>query len=180
MIQSYLYLVMEMAIPDVPSPGEWDYRGHFKIGVSEDPKSRVKQLQTGNPYPLSLEYVQPVPPGVSPTAYETSIHERFQKFRLAGEWFIHHDDICTWFRANTLNDAPDEVLKMTLEQYYEKLGAKKGRDLIRNKIWDKFGLLLPELIANYEALISGQPIVKEPRKDAIKPEEPGVVIHWNP
>ena len=64
-----------------------------KIGwTSKDPRSRVRALQTGNPYPLHL--VGSVP---GTTQLEASAHERFADYRMAGEWFdVNPYDALTW------------------------------------------------------------------------------------
>jgi len=54
-----------------------------KIGwTSGDPIARVRALQTGNPYPLHL-----VGSVVGTMKMEAAAHERFDEYRMAGEWF---------------------------------------------------------------------------------------------
>jgi hypothetical protein len=57
--------------------------GPIKIGwTGGDPKARMRDLQTGNPYPLSmLGHV----PGSG--ADEAELHDRFRHLRMVGEWF---------------------------------------------------------------------------------------------
>jgi len=58
--------------------------GYCKIGVSNNPENRRKQLQTSNPYILTLE-----------NQYETefanlvekTLHRRYSHYRTNGEWF---------------------------------------------------------------------------------------------
>jgi hypothetical protein len=58
--------------------------GYYKIGVSKNPKKRVKQLQTGNSSELKLiasfssEYAHKI---------EKSFHSRFSYLKKEGEWF---------------------------------------------------------------------------------------------
>lgn len=53
-----------------------------KVGVAADPKSRVRQLQSGNPYRLfilgTFEGTQ---------ADEKWIHSKLEPYRMEGEWF---------------------------------------------------------------------------------------------
>jgi len=56
--------------------------GPIKIGVSVDPKKRLKGLQTAHPFKLELLCV------VSGAGRkESEYHQRFAEFRLEGEWF---------------------------------------------------------------------------------------------
>ncbi len=56
--------------------------GSFKIGRSDDPSFRLKQLQTGNPYNLKLILI------IENCGHmERELHERLSKYRLKGEWF---------------------------------------------------------------------------------------------
>lgn len=56
--------------------------GEVKIGRAADPRSRVKQLQTGSPRPLRLALVVEGGGG-----YERAIHARLKDLRIQGEWF---------------------------------------------------------------------------------------------
>ena len=58
--------------------------GYYKIGVSNNPQKRIKQLQTGNPtvlrliYTFESEYSHQI---------ESFFHKRFSYCRKEGEWF---------------------------------------------------------------------------------------------
>ena len=65
-----------------------------KIGYSIEPKSRLAQLQTGNPYPLELLSVIE-----GEIQLEKEIHERFKECRLQGEWFVLTQDILDYFKC---------------------------------------------------------------------------------
>lgn len=60
----------------------------YKIGVTLDTSitSRIKQLQTGNPYPITLVCKSVI----STDAYkvEKELHLKYKDFRLEGEWFV--------------------------------------------------------------------------------------------
>ena len=76
-----------------------------KIGVSENPNKRIKQLQTGCPYKLEISKVFE---SKYTTKVETTLHSRFSHFKvdeeihnLNGEWFclpiaevVNFLDIC--------------------------------------------------------------------------------------
>lgn len=56
----------------------------FKIGVSNNPKRRLKEIQTGNDGKLKLLYAYP-----SEYAYkiEKIIQRRFSHYKSEGEWY---------------------------------------------------------------------------------------------
>jgi hypothetical protein len=55
-----------------------------KIGVSVDPNARLKSIQTGYPWPLSIWRVFEVKDAY---AGERRLHQAFADWRLNGEWF---------------------------------------------------------------------------------------------
>lgn len=58
-----------------------------KIGFSDDPEARLKQLQTGHPEPLEVIYREGV--DSSKVRYlERIIHQVNKSRRLKGEWFL--------------------------------------------------------------------------------------------
>lgn len=58
--------------------------GYYKIGVSKNPKKRIKQLQTGNSSELKLIHSYP-----SEYAHkiEKAIHNLLKHCKKEGEWF---------------------------------------------------------------------------------------------
>ncbi|RPI71428.1 MAG: helicase, partial [Geobacteraceae bacterium] len=60
-----------------------------KIGFTSGPiEKRLASLQTAHPYKLQLLAAL-----AGTVAYEKSLHDRFAKFRLEGEWFEPHPDL---------------------------------------------------------------------------------------
>ncbi len=57
--------------------------GSFKIGRSSDVDKRLRQLQTGSPYPLRVVLVLEDMGGL-----EKGLHQRLADFKSQGEWFI--------------------------------------------------------------------------------------------
>lgn len=53
-----------------------------KIGVAANPESRLKDIQTGNPFPLKI-----VATISGHFATEKELHTIFERFRVEGEWF---------------------------------------------------------------------------------------------
>lgn len=61
-----------------------DSENKRKLGFSRDPDRRVKELQTGNPLELTVEYRLPI--RVRNRA-EKNLHDLFPADRIRGEWF---------------------------------------------------------------------------------------------
>lgn len=56
--------------------------GPIKIGSSSSPRSRLRYLRSGSPYPLHL--IATIDKGI---ASERDLHKHFSHLRLEGEWF---------------------------------------------------------------------------------------------
>jgi len=59
-------------------------KNNYKIGVSFDPRKRLKGVQTGNPY--KVELIHSVS-SYRPSKIEMILHLIFSSSRLEGEWF---------------------------------------------------------------------------------------------
>lgn len=58
---------------------------HVKLGLSSNPTARLRALQTGNPYKLTLIWTFPCR---NMAEMESKFHKVFDKYRIAGgEWF---------------------------------------------------------------------------------------------
>ena len=64
-----------------------DSHGHIKIGKADDVFKRLKELQTGNPYRLSTLLTVMVQSPTEAFNLEQELHNRFNGYRLEGEWF---------------------------------------------------------------------------------------------
>src|SRR6056297_3808889 len=63
--------------------------GHVKIGYTKNGVTiRLKNLQCGNPYPLSVMRVIK-----GHTGLESALHTRFGDLRCVGEWFVLTDEL---------------------------------------------------------------------------------------
>lgn len=58
--------------------------GPLKVGISANPRDRVRELQVGNPEKLNLYWVYPCGAGA---IYERIVHRILGARRLVGEWF---------------------------------------------------------------------------------------------
>ncbi len=68
-----------------------------KIGYSDDPEKRIKQLSTGSP--VSLKIYAKVPGN---QAMEKEIHQRFSHLRVENEWFHFTNEIKEYIEANCI------------------------------------------------------------------------------
>lgn len=103
---SGLYFVQQQ-LPGEPGP--------IKIGVSRDIGERVRSLQCGSPHPLALLGTVP-----GDALDERRLHERFQAFRLSGEWFAPDAALLAFIRS-----LPEDVTVPPPK----RLEFRKGRPL---------------------------------------------------
>lgn len=61
--------------------------GAVKIGVAKNAWVRMATLQTGNAVPLSLIYYLTCPAMKVAYRIERTLHKRYARYRLSGEWF---------------------------------------------------------------------------------------------
>lgn len=59
-------------------------QGWFKIGFADDPLRRVRDLQTGNPFKITLLHSVPC---LNYEKVETYLHVLYREHRGLGEWF---------------------------------------------------------------------------------------------
>lgn len=64
----------------------------IKIGFSDQPNDRMREIQTGCPYPLRLVCTQQFDTENAAREREKELHDKFHVKRVHGEWF--HCDIC--------------------------------------------------------------------------------------
>ena len=65
-------------------------KSYYKVGVSKNPEQRLKQLQTSNPFPLSLRMTYST---YDFYELEKMILENFKRFRQRGEWLYLYDGL---------------------------------------------------------------------------------------
>jgi hypothetical protein len=69
----------------------------LKIGYSDDPEKRLRQLTTGSPVSLRIYARMP-----GNQAMEREIHARFSHLKVDNEWFHFTDDIRTYIEKNCI------------------------------------------------------------------------------
>lgn len=62
-------------------------RDNVKIGVSKNPESRLKELQTGHSCKLKILESFPFASRLEAYDVEKRLHHRYRRHRLNGEWF---------------------------------------------------------------------------------------------
>ena len=73
--------------------------GRVKIGVSKDPTFRLRGLQTGCPFRLSVLAII----NGAGVKVEHELHRQFSNYRLHGEWFTLAPEINTYMEPYTTN-----------------------------------------------------------------------------
>lgn len=89
---------------------------YTKIGKADDPEKRLKELQTGNPFPLTL--IKSIDGSFEE---ESNIHKSLSIYRMNGEWF-------------DFNCFDDEVIEFLLDGecgYAVKRATKWGNKTLR-------------------------------------------------
>lgn len=62
--------------------------GYYKIGLANEPKVRIRELQVGNPEPLELIHFVKYESRKTALAAERYMHKKFKSRRRRGEWFM--------------------------------------------------------------------------------------------
>lgn len=92
--------------------------GFYKIGITDDVRKRLSQIQTSTPFNVKLIHSIPL---ANAWLLEKHLHERFAKKRVRGEWFkLSSDDVNTVFACSE-SDLPASIsmpTKIANETYY--------------------------------------------------------------
>lgn len=72
--------------------------GSYKIGISDDPGTRLRELQTANEDRLSLACVL----YHADDQLERDLHQRWARLRIRGEWFLADAEIDDYVTAHQL------------------------------------------------------------------------------
>lgn len=72
--------------------------GPIKIGRSGNVRSRVNEMQTGNP--LEIRILAALAPSLRSLDEERGLHERFNHLRIAREWFRPAPELISFIAAS--------------------------------------------------------------------------------
>lgn len=105
--------------------------GYVKIGTADDPGSRLRELQCGNPRHLELLAAIPGTYGE-----ERRLHRRFSRLRTVGEWFDFTDrdaatEVVTAALALAAEPAPADEPPMIGDVVTAQLGRWTDADTAR-------------------------------------------------
>lgn len=76
---AYVYVVATVRAGVATAP--------VKVGISENPQSRLSSLQTGSSFDLEIIYAFPIPLRDLASIVEQAFHQAHTDQRLRGEWF---------------------------------------------------------------------------------------------
>lgn len=98
-----------------------DYKKQYvKIGKSNYPASRLRELQTGSPLLLQVSYIFRNAGGV----LELQLHRLFKKYNMHHEWFIFNDDI------KLIAEKYNNRSNVTIDNILNDLGVIDNKDII--------------------------------------------------
>lgn len=83
----------------------------LKIGMSDNPLKRMKQVQGGAGFPLNLVYESE--PIINPATVERLIHKELKDYRKGGEWFE--------LDIKTAKKVIDKILNVCIKGEYKDL-----------------------------------------------------------
>ena len=82
---------------------------NVKIGVSDNPKRRIKDIQTSNPLPIHL--IRTFEAGKDAYSHEGHFHKLYKEFKTGGEWFEFSND---YFEEKVLPEMIDYFNKIEI------------------------------------------------------------------
>lgn len=108
------------------------YHGPVKVGVANDAEKRLKTLQTGNPYRLTIWKTFPIPDRDIAMHVEHAFHAVLAKQRLGGEWFDMPPAVAEMFMKEnllalwrSLDFDDEEISEFIILAEYGSLGVSK-------------------------------------------------------
>lgn len=75
--------------PKKPKVYVLECEGHYKVGVSLNPRSRITSLQIGCPFPIKLVMTITHP---NADRLEARLHQLYRRHRVRGEWYALSPD----------------------------------------------------------------------------------------
>ena len=91
---------------------------NIKIGVSDNPKRRIKDIQTSNPLPIHL--IRTFEAGKDAYIHEGHFHKLYKEFKTGGEWFEFSNE---YFEEKVLPEMINYFSKIEIS--YDKVETTK-------------------------------------------------------
>lgn len=88
----YLYIIGE----EISCFFEQHYSGFIKVGVTGDPKNRLKALQNSNPRPLSFILILGCNTKFHAEVLEAGLHSKLSHHSIKNEWFSYNKYTRSW------------------------------------------------------------------------------------
>lgn len=107
-LRVYLIVAVLQSLPVVQTkPGT-----AFKIGVSDHPRRRLMQVQTGCPFELRMDSTD-LHTGKDSREFEAEMHRRLDHLAVGGEWFFGDPDLA----FDTASDIENEWCEAAFQRY---------------------------------------------------------------
>ena len=106
---------------------------NIKIGVSDNPKRRIKDIQTSNPLPVHL--IRTFEAGRDAYLHEGYFHKLYKEFSTGGEWFEFSND---YFEEKVLPEMIDYFSKIEIHYDRKEKTTLSLRELLRDVDCAKF------------------------------------------
>ena len=106
---------------------------NIKIGVSDNPKRRIKDIQTSNPLPVHL--IRTFEAGKDAYVHEGYFHKLYKEFKTGGEWFEFSND---YFEEKVLPEMIDYFGKIEIRYDKKETTTLSLHELLRDVDCAKF------------------------------------------
>ena len=106
---------------------------NIKIGVSDNPKRRIKDIQTSNPLPVHL--IRTFEAGRDAYLHEGYFHKLYKEFSTGGEWFEFGND---YFEEKVLPEMINYFSKIEIRYDKKETTTFSLRELLRDVDLAKF------------------------------------------
>ena len=106
---------------------------NIKIGVSDNPKRRIKDIQTSNPLPVHL--IRTFEAGKDAYVHEGYFHKLYKEFKTGGEWFEFTND---YFEEKVLPEMIDYFGKIEIRYDKKETTTLSLHELLRDVDCAKF------------------------------------------
>ncbi len=145
--EMFLYIIKQI-------DEEYDDFSTCKIGISKDPNSRLKSLQTSNPNELELVCVWQTISKSEATFLERECHNQFSMYKKKGEWFDMPDYLIESFVSDVKKqytweqENPEKASEqMTTGLYRVLLSEKYSQQSI---MVEHFGRMMTDIKTNMD------------------------------